>query len=291
MIWLRLHVVPVVVALLRGTSVTVRLGSAPITDFIQCSVPCRWSKEHGLVETLTVLVPGGHTYKITKSAEGPQYYPELRMQKGKYYSTTSFKSQVPLTYLLSETQLRTPATSSNAILGASFIARNCASRNLREHWVRVLRTHIRVDGLSSCLNNAPWPSVASHSHWYNSKVQAMRLYKFHLAFENQNEPDYITEKLWLALESGTLPVYLGAQNIREHVPHNSVIVAADFENPHALGMYLKRVNADNTLYNSYHAWRKQKLPQWWKDKYMRFKVSPQCRTCEWAAQANWHVSL
>ena len=116
----------------------------------------------------------------------------------------------------------------------------------------------------------------------------MKLYKFHLAFENQNEDDYITEKLWLALESGTLPVFMGARNVREHVPGHSIVVASDFSGPRALGNYLAMLLKNETKYNSYHEWRKRPLPDWWVRKYSRFNVSSQCRTCMWARHRNDH---
>ena len=39
-------------------------------------------------------------------------------------------------------------------------------------------------------------------------------YKFLLAIENAECPDYVTEKLWKALKLGTVPIYLGAPNIQ-----------------------------------------------------------------------------
>jgi len=57
----------------------------------------------------------------------------------------------------------------------------------------------------------------------------MKQYLFHLAFENQNTNDYITEKLWNTLKSGTIPIYWGTRNIVEHLPHpRSVILIKDY---------------------------------------------------------------
>jgi Glycosyltransferase family 10 (fucosyltransferase) C-term len=49
-----------------------------------------------------------------------------------------------------------------------------------------------------------------------------------LALENQQQDDYTTEKIWGALAAGTLPVYWGAPNIKDHVPPHSIIVVDDF---------------------------------------------------------------
>jgi hypothetical protein len=46
--------------------------------------------------------------------------------------------------------------------------------------------------------------------------------QFGLAIENTRDPDYITEKLFEVLESGAVPVYLGAPNWREFVPFSGM---------------------------------------------------------------------
>lgn len=38
-----------------------------------------------------------------------------------------------------------------------------------------------------------------------SKRDVMRKYKFHLAFENSDTKDYVTEKMYHALQVGTVP--------------------------------------------------------------------------------------
>ncbi len=165
------------------------------------------------------------------------------------------------------------------IKGASFIARNCQSHNRREDVVKALfDTELRVDSLSSCLNNAESPGGVD----MRNKEAMQEQYLFHLAFENQNVDDYITEKLWATFKSGTLPVYLGAGNIREHVPDNSIVVAEDFENPQALADYLIKVSKDKTLYESYHKWRTQPLDDWFVEKYEFSNTPSICRTCKWA---------
>ena len=41
--------------------------------------------------------------------------------------------------------------------------------------------------------------------WHQAKRLLMRAYKFAIAFENSNSPDYVTEKLFGALAEGTVP--------------------------------------------------------------------------------------
>ena len=56
----------------------------------------------------------------------------------------------------------------------------------------------------------------------------LRRYPFYLAFENSDETDYVSEKVFHALEAGVLPVYAGAPNVADFVPPNSVIELSSF---------------------------------------------------------------
>ncbi|KPI84270.1 putative glycosyl transferase [Leptomonas seymouri] len=51
---------------------------------------------------------------------------------------------------------------------------------------------------------------------------AFRKYKYVLAFENSIEDDYVTEKVYNALLSGALPLYVGAMNIDEYIPQSGL---------------------------------------------------------------------
>jgi hypothetical protein len=84
------------------------------------------------------------------------------------------------------------------------------------------------------------------------------------------------------LRSGTLPVYLGAPNVRDHAPSNSIISWHDFPSTHELGTYLIQVANNRTLYESYHTWRTQPLPPAFRKKYDFTHVHSICRICRWA---------
>ena len=111
----------------------------------------------------------------------------------------------------------------------------------------------------------------------------MRKYAMYFAFENSRVDDYVTEKLWNTFKAGVLPVYFGAPNIREHVPERSIVHVDDFESEDALALHLKEILANETLYESYHAWRYKPLPKWFVRKYNFTHVHSECRTCRWAA--------
>lgn len=67
----------------------------------------------------------------------------------------------------------------------------------------------------------------------------MRGYKFVFAFENAREIDYVTENFYIPLIAGSVPVYLGAQNVAEFAPdRRSFVDASEFKTPEELARYL-----------------------------------------------------
>jgi len=255
----------------------------PVKDFKDCDIPCQ---EVGTPSLLVERTIDDTPWTITFSMEGPEYYANLNIapnawRKNQFYSTTSYRSEIPLPYFSwVEYKIQQPAVQfDEAIKGAVFMARNCHSRNNREARVKELqKSSLRVDSVSTCLKNAVPPEGST----LKDKNSVMRKYLFYLAFENQNVEDYITEKLWGALESGVLPVYMGAPNVAEHVPPNSVINVLEYDTTDQLVAHLEKVAASKELYESYHAWRTKPLPASFHAKYDFTEVHSTCRTCRWA---------
>jgi Glycosyltransferase family 10 (fucosyltransferase) C-term len=133
--------------------------------------------------------------------EGEQYYSEAHIRDGayrdgRYYATTSFRSEIPVPYFLwAEYNLQHPSVDFNkAIRVVSFLANNCVSQNNREQLLQSLIQQsqwIRVDSLSQCLHNADSPSGLVDM---SNKTDIMKEYLFHLALENPQQDNYITEK-------------------------------------------------------------------------------------------------
>ena len=70
-----------------------------------------------------------------------------------------------------------------------------------------------VDSIGRCDNNARWPQhfcsdtneprlSGEQPRCDDSKGEALRRYRFYLAFENTNEEGYVTEKVYDALDAG-----------------------------------------------------------------------------------------
>jgi hypothetical protein len=254
----------------------------PTNRVIPCdNIPCFWSQpSQGLVTRVFVEDWGNSPNDILMSMEGEEYYPQLS-EKGVHaaLSTTSFQSDIPLSYYSpTDFQIQRPHVPFAQIRKAAlFLASNCHSKSGREELVEKLMAHgLQVDCAGKCLNNHPrLPKGRNQSVF-------VRQYGLYLSFENQQVDDYITEKLWGALDAGVLPVYLGAPNIAAHVPHRSIINVNEFESTAHLANHLTEVLRNESLYESYHSWRYAPLPDSFVTKYNFTITSAECRICRWA---------
>ena len=277
-------------------------GNDEFQLFEQCDIPCLYDNgPDGVVAARFVThLPDRSFWKFIFSMEGPQYYPNLivdnsnHWQENQFYSTTSYRSDIPLPYY---SRAEFDIWHNNyvpfdvGIKGGAFLARNCGSRNDREslltNMIDAVKSisemsntsyALRIDSLSDCLHNADPPSNLD----LEDKSAIMKQYLFYFAFENQCENDYITEKLWGPLQAGTIPVYYGAPNVKDHVPNHSLIHVDDFPTEKELVEHLIEVSKNRTLYESYHAWRTQPVPEHFRIKYDITDTHSTCRTCRWA---------
>ena len=259
----------------KGTA-TMQIHPCPVT----CHV-------HGVFSGgITYMFIPRTNWTIILSMEGPVYYPILDQNKKQFsaYAVMTMNSEIPNIWLNFSALYPTkyPAVPFHGSDSRpSFIATNCRSRNNREQWVREIASVFPVASLGPCLHNTGKMKVMRNM-WLEEKIKVMHNYKFHLGFENQNA-DQITEKLWATLEAGTIPVYLGDEHARKWAPKNSFISAHDFPNGAALGRYLKDVSENETLYNSYHAWRSLPPEPHLLEMYSEIvKYGIRCRICLWA---------
>ena len=130
---------------------------------------------------------------------------------------------------------------------------HCNTASFRELYVEELQKHVRVDVYGGC---SRLKCGATGIHNYNMTCVAIKLkYKFYLSFENTLCTDYITEKLWWALEEGIVPIVLGGANYSKFLPDGAYINVKDFSSPEALANYLKMLDANDAKYNQYFTWR------------------------------------
>ncbi|XP_077000843.1 GDP-fucose protein O-fucosyltransferase 3 isoform X2 [Tamandua tetradactyla] len=186
-----------------------------------------------------------------------------------YTATFSRHSHLPLTtqYLegieiLKSLQYLVPLPSKNdlrkRLAPLVYVQSDCNPPSDRDSYVRELMTYIEVDSYGECLRNRELPpqlktpASMDASGFYRIIAQ----YKFILAFENAVCDDYITEKLWRPLKLGVVPVYYGSPSIADWLPSNrSAILVSEFPHPRDLASYIRRLDADDQLYEVYIEWK------------------------------------
>jgi hypothetical protein len=83
-----------------------------------------------------------------------------------------------------------------------------------------------------------------------NKINIIKKYKFYLCYENtKNVKGYITEKIFQSFVAGCVPIYSGATNIGDYIPHNCFIDRSAFKNDQELVAFLKSM--DEKTYNKY----------------------------------------
>lgn len=138
----------------------------------------------------------------------------------------------------------------------------------REEYLAELMKYTPVDSYGRLYHNK---DMDGEDRGWESKIELYSQYKFVIAFENSILEDYVTEKLYDPLISGSVPVYLGAPNVVEYLPGDDCVLRADrFGSPQELAKYIERCYADDEEYLKYHRWRN--LP--WREDFVR-KVAVQ----------------
>ena len=100
-------------------------------------------------------------------------------------------------------------------LAAAFIS-NCGFPK-RNQMVKDLQKYgVSVDSYGRCEHNKDEERKVGGRE--QTKIDLLSTHKFSLAFENSETDDYISEKFFGSLVSGSIPVYIGAPNIKFYAP-------------------------------------------------------------------------
>jgi len=110
-----------------------------------------------------------------------------------------------------------------------------------------------------------YKGYSSYKGAVEDKIEVMRKYKFSLCFENMENIDgYITEKIFDSLKAGTIPVYLGAQNIQKYIPKGAFVDFRNFSGFEELTNYL--IDMKEEEYHSFidarNSFLKMGIEQW-----------------------------
>ena len=251
----------------------------PLRNSTLCDYKCRWSddkKDYNRSDSVlfhlynNVVAQYGRDFSLKQlpkrysldqkwilMAREPQafYYPkQLKLLNGMFNLTMTFQRDSDVTIPYGAYYKRKQAfrnwQKAPANKDVAWIVSNCITSSRRENYVKELQNYIDVDVYGECGKNKQKEPLG---FVYNLSTK----YNFYLAFENSDCTDYVTEKLWRALEARLIPVVRGCQvNYTAIAPPNSFIHADSFSTPKKLAEYLKKVSSNKKLFNKYHKWRR-----------------------------------
>lgn len=157
---------------------------------------------------------------------------------------------------------------------------NCNAKNNRFDVARKLNQYIQVDIYGNCGN-----LTCSKKNDSDCMQMLNENYKFYLAFENSNNRDYVTEKLFknaLGYNDPShlvLPIVLGPsrRDYERLAPPGSFIHVDDFQSIESLANYLIELDKDDAKYYAYFRWKL--LVQFIDSKFL-------CRVCALLHETN-----
>ena len=132
----------------------------------------------------------------------------------------------------------------------AWMVSHCITSGGREEYVKQLSQHIDVDIYGNCGNlTCDWRQPLMCYKMIEAN------YKFYLSFENSICTDYVTEKFFFILKYTLVPIVYGGANYSRIAPPHSYIDARQFR-PKELAAYLKKLDANDSLYSEYLSWKK-----------------------------------
>jgi GR25 family glycosyltransferase involved in LPS biosynthesis/tetratricopeptide (TPR) repeat protein len=119
----------------------------------------------------------------------------------------------------------------------------------RSEMVNKLSKYKQVDCGGQFLNNIGY--IVPRGTNCSGKIEYNNSYKFVLTFENKIYPGYVTEKICDAYKSRCIPIYWGSNEVVNDFNPKTFINANDFSSFDELVEYIKKVDNDQELYESY----------------------------------------
>ncbi|XWS68026.1 hypothetical protein CRYUN_Cryun04dG0054900 [Craigia yunnanensis] len=215
---------------------------------------------------------------VLRSMESASYYLENNIAQARrrgydIVMTTSLSSDVPVGYFSwAEYDIMAPVMpKTEKAIAAAFIS-NCGARNFRlEALVGLEKANIKIDSYGGCHRNRDGRV---------DKVEALKRYKFSLAFENSNEEDYVTENFFQSLVAGTVPVVVGAPNIEDFAPSpGSILHIKELEDVQSVAKRMKYLAENPDAYNQSLRWKYEGPSDSFKALVDMAAVHSSCRLC------------
>lgn len=145
----------------------------------------------------------------------------------------------------------------------SFISNGEVKTTNRRVFVELLSAYKKVDCGGQFLNNIGYTVPRGIN--CSGKIEHNNNYKFAIAFENEDYPGYVTEKICDIYKSGCIPIYWGTTEVTRDFNPTTFINARDFESFDKLVQYVIKVDNDDELYASY--FREPFFSNKWMDSF------------------------
>ena len=166
---------------------------------------------------------------------------------------------------------------------------NCSGERMK--WIEYLINFAKalkngtlaVDSYGKCFHNVDDQTSRHQKDWYAAKLKVLKKYKFSVAFENSNADSYVTEKIFMALEAGTVPLYYGTEKVKFMVPSGAAVHTNSFpsneKGMEKFARHILRLKSDFDAFSSHFRWNKT---EYLSRKVVRScKYNWQCNTCAW----------
>lgn len=131
----------------------------------------------------------------------------------------------------------------------SLIAGCAGQTNYRKEITEKLSKYKKVDCGGNYLNNLGYN--VPRGLQASGKIIHNMDYKFCIAVEHENYPNYVTEKMLDAYKSRCIPIYWGCKEVVKDFNPSTFINANDFNSIDELVEHVKKVDNDDELFRSY----------------------------------------
>ncbi len=257
---------------------------------ITCDVPCvniRTMNANVLIDDHIGIYKHSHKRKVIISQESGVNYPILRNAKLYGYElvlTSHPDSDIQNYYIGYNTKWLENNTFSQIKPWKSRIKKvvalisNCDDKNKRISKIkRLKKLGVHIDGFGDC-----YDKHIKNDSWISGRLELFSDYVIGFAIENSRELGYVTEKYFLTLASGAVPVYSGAYDIYKYAPTiNPYMINLDTMNLSDAAILIKQILVNETLWLEYQSFRGTEIPSFYKHMLEITKNKMECHVCRY----------
>lgn len=145
-------------------------------------------------------------------------------------------------------EIQRTATAADKTGFCSFVSSNpnCQDRNRA---FELISCYKRIDSAGPLFNNMGYTLPRDGINAQKSKFDFLKTRKFNLCYENGSYPGYVTEKVFHALYTNTVPIYWGSSTVEMDFNPKAIINRHDYETDEELMMRIIELDNDDDKYN------------------------------------------